>query len=191
MRNLDISLALIRRCKANDEQAFQQLLQQYERALYRICWMYCQDQHEALDIMQEVYIKVFRFMPSFDESRPLMPWLKRIAINTCLNYQRNRSPIQGISLDGTGSPPLQERLAAADNVENTIVAKSEAELLRAAIQTLSSSQRMALTLHYIEGMDYRKIAETLDQPVGTVKSHLHRGRQQLRNILSKQGFLEV
>jgi len=96
---MDIWVSLIRRCKNNDKEAFNYLLSQYEGYLYKICYYYTQNQEIALDIMQEVFIKIYKSIKDFDENRPLLPWLKRITINTCINYQRDYKKYNQLSLD--------------------------------------------------------------------------------------------
>jgi len=81
---MDISIALIRRCKNKEREAFDILLGRYEKQLYNICYSHTRDHEKTMDIIQEVFIKVFRSIDSFDESRTIWPWLKKIAVNTCL-----------------------------------------------------------------------------------------------------------
>ncbi len=93
------AVRLIRRCKNNDEDAYNQLISQHEAYLYSICYNYTRNKEEALDMMQEIYIKIFRGLKTFDEKLPLLPWLKRLAINTLINHSK-RNRVAEISLDG-------------------------------------------------------------------------------------------
>ena len=77
---MDINVSLIKRCKNNERAAFDSLLGKYEGYLYKICYGYTFNQDEALDIMQEVYIKIFRNIHGFDETRPFLPWLKKLQL---------------------------------------------------------------------------------------------------------------
>lgn len=186
---MDISIGLIRRCKQRDKEAFNELLQRYEKQLYRICCYYCQNKEQALDTMQEVYVRIFRFIESFDEARPIFPWLKRIAVNTCLNYQRDQGKLVGVSLDAL--PALSETLQSVDDVEADVMAKDSERILQNAILDLDPKYRMALTLRYVEGMSYQEMASLLKQPLGTVKSTVFRGRGILKEVLERENFWEV
>ena len=81
---------LVKRCKNNDEDALNALLSHYEGYLYRTCYSFTRNKEESLDMMQEIYIKVFRGLERFDETRPLLPWLKRIAVNTMINHCKKK-----------------------------------------------------------------------------------------------------
>ncbi|HHU77011.1 MAG TPA: RNA polymerase sigma factor [Firmicutes bacterium] len=84
---LDPLINLIRRCKNNEKEAFNDLLARHEHYLFKLCYGLTRDRDEALDIMQETYI--FRNIHRFDENRPFLPWLRKIAINSCLNYRQD------------------------------------------------------------------------------------------------------
>ncbi len=77
---MDIGVSLIRRCKQRDEDALNQLFSRYEGYLYKICYSFTHNQEDALDVMQEVYVKIFRSIDSFNEELPLLPWMKNIVI---------------------------------------------------------------------------------------------------------------
>ncbi|MCK9525399.1 MAG: sigma-70 family RNA polymerase sigma factor [Limnochordia bacterium] len=185
---MDISRALIRRCKKNDKAALNELLRQYEQYLYKICYYYCQDKDEAFDICQEVYIRIFRHMASLDEDRPIVPWLKRLAVNTCLNYKRDHRKVVPVSLDG--NPALMQGVTTSDSVEEIAMSHNDENVLSSALASLADNQRMALTLRYVEDLSYEEIAHTMELPLGTVKSHIFRGRNALREILRTSDLVE-
>jgi RNA polymerase sigma-70 factor, ECF subfamily len=191
---VDIAVSLIRRCKDKDGEAFNLLLKKHEGYLYQLCYRFTFDREEALDIMQEIYIKIFHSIGSFDEKRPFLPWLKRIAVNTCLNYKRDHLKGQTLSLEGSGQEEgmgLLEVLAAGDDPEETAILHNTQEILMASLKKLPEQYRMALTLRYLEEMSYEEIAATLDQPLGTVKNRIFRARHLLKTILQSRGILEV
>lgn len=191
---VDINVSLIKRCKSNDRTAFDSLLSKYEGYLYNICYGYTFNQDEALDIMQEVYIKIFRHIHSFDETRPFLPWLKKIAINTCLNYKRDNQKLKHISLDqetvDEGSS-LLDYLAATDDTEATALYNDTQEIVIKSLQMLPDNYRLPLTLRYIENMSYEEIATVLKQPLGTIKNSVFRARNILKKNLQSYGILEV
>ena len=189
---------LIRRCKNNDEDAYNQLLRQYEAYLYRICYSYTRNKEEALDLMQEVYIKIFRGLRTFDESRPLLPWLKKIAINTLINH-RNKNRVAETSLDGNWSTENddhqnanpQKYLAAATNIEEQVIEIDTQNIINNLIVELPEAYRIALTLRYNEEMSYDEIASVLDLPLSTIKNNIYRARKMLRQKMQACELLEV
>lgn len=189
---------LIRRCKKNEGDAYNQLLRQYEAYLYRICYNYTRNKEEALDMMQEVYIKIFRGLRTFDESRPLVPWLKRITINTLINHS-NKNRLAETSLDGNWSAEdgnnqntnPQSYLAAATNIEEQVIESYTRNIIDKLIVELPKTYRIALALRYNEDMSYDEIASVLDLPLGTVKNNIYRARKMLRQRMQACELLEV
>ncbi|MDD3270170.1 MAG: sigma-70 family RNA polymerase sigma factor [Syntrophomonadaceae bacterium] len=190
---MDISIALIRRCKKKDREAFDILFSRCEEQLFRLCYGYARDKDTALDIMQEVYIKVFRSIDSFDESRLFIPWLKKIAANTCINYQRDHNKQQHLAFDNIGGDSLNllDSQSSAVSLEDEVVNRNLAQMISIAIRELPEAYRLALSLRYLEDMTYNSIAATLDLPLGTVKSNIARGRELLKRRLQSTGLWEV
>ncbi len=178
------TVSLIRRCKKNDEDAYNQLIGKYEAYLYQICFNYTRNKDEALDMMQEVYIKIFRGINTFDETRPLLPWLKKITINTLINHNRKKRieetilPDDAVLNDGT-------------NMEEQVVLEDTRNILNGLIAELPANYRLSLTLRYHENMSYDDIASVLEQPLGTVKSNVYRARNLLRQKMQACELLEV
>ncbi|UNC92914.1 RNA polymerase sigma factor [Candidatus Contubernalis alkaliaceticus] len=190
---MDIEVNLIRRCKNYERAAFDTLLKKYEGYLYSICYGFTQQREESLDIMQEVYIKLFRSISKFDEKRPFLPWLKRITVNTCINYHRDKKTINQVSINGNtrGELALVNSLASSDNTEENVIFWDTRETIARCLQGLPDNYRMAITLRYLENMSYDEIASTLKQPIGTVKNSIHRARCLLKKNLEEYGVLEV
>ena len=189
---------LIRRCKKNDEEAYNQLLRHHEAYLYQICYNYTRNKEEALDLLQEVFIKIFRGLRTFDESRPLLPWLKRIAINTLINHS-NKKRLAETSLDGNWSVENennqstnpQSYLAAAINIEEQVIEIDTRNIIDKMIVELPEAYRIVLILRYNEDMSYDEIASALDLPLGTVKNNIYRARKMLRQKMQACELLEV
>lgn len=192
---IDISINIIRKCKARDKDAFNLLFSRYEGYLYRLCYHYLQNKEDALDVMQEIFIKVFRSIDTFDESRDFPPWLKKIAVNTCLNYLRDKDRKFHLSLDyekedqwafsqtrtGTGNEDIAEQ----------VIKHTTGDAIRKCMDQLPPGPRMVLTLRYVQEMSCQEIAEILDKPVGTVKNSLFRARSHLKTVLEQYGLMEV
>ncbi|MDD3023195.1 MAG: sigma-70 family RNA polymerase sigma factor [Syntrophomonadaceae bacterium] len=190
---MDISINLIRRCKKKDREAFDLLFSRCEKQLFRLCCSYARDKNIALDIMQEVYIKVFRSIDSFDESRTFQPWLNKIAVNTCINYNRDHNKQQLLSLDimDGENQTLLESLSSSYSLEKEVINRSIKEMIALGINELPDAYRLALILRYLEDMNYKTIADMLELPLGTVKSNIARGREMLKKRLHCAGLLEV
>lgn len=175
---------LIRRCKNKDEDAYNQLISQHEAYLYRICYNYTRNKEEALDVMQEVYIKIFRGIHTFDENRPFIPWLKKITVNTLVNQRRNNR-LDETLLD------QDSHLADKTNIEEQVISRDTGSIINELIAELPEAYRLAITLRYHEEMSYDEIASALEQPLGTVKSNVYRARSLLRQKMQTCELLEV
>lgn len=192
---MDIDTNLVRRCQQNDRAAFDALLGKYEGNLYRICFGVTHNREEALDAMQEVYIKLYKSIGGFEAGRPLLPWLRRIAVNTSLNMLRHKKrlmEVPAIVRAGDGEElDMADCLPSPDNTEETALMANYRELLEEAMGQLSPHYRSALVLRYQEELSYDEIAAALDQPLGTVKNYVHRARNLLKTRLQACGYLEV
>ncbi|MEN6459977.1 MAG: sigma-70 family RNA polymerase sigma factor [Syntrophomonas sp.] len=190
---MDITINLIRRCKNKDREAFDILFSRCEEQLYKLCYVYARDKDTALDIMQEVYLKVFRSIDSFDETRLFLPWLKKIAANTCINYKRDHNKQQNLPLENMDNeiPDLIESLPSPGSLEEEVINRNISQMITRSISELPEAYRLALSLRYLEDMSYSNIADTLDLPLGTVKSNISRGREMLKKRLQQAGLMEV
>ncbi|MBU9714922.1 RNA polymerase sigma factor [Evansella tamaricis] len=190
---MDIVVSLIRKCKNDDKYAYNDLLGRYEGQLYRICYSYTRNREASLDIMQEVYIKIYRSIQTFDESRPFYPWVKRITVNTCLNYIRDQKKHNQLSLDDDTheSGALKETIADRTDIEEITCANDFQKIIDNSLLHIPENYRMVLTLRYVEEMSYEQIATALNQSLGTVKSNISRGRKLLKQKLTEQNILEV
>jgi len=193
-----VSAELVKRFKNNDENAFNALLAKYEGYLYRICYSYTRSKEESLDMMQEVYIKLFLGLKSFDETKPILPWLKRVTINTLINqYKKNKQ--HEVPLDSNWSQndtynvnytPINY-LSSDESTEEKVVFNSTCEVIDSLIKNLPEHYRLALTLRYQENMNYHDIARLLEQPIGTTKSNVYRARKMLREKMLACELLEA
>ncbi len=171
---------LVALCRDNKRQGFDLLYSKYQLYIYRLCYNYTHSKEDALDLLQEVYIKIYKSIASFEKGRPLSPWIKRITINTCHNFARGKK----ISTTSLEMAPL---LVSEENVEGQISYKTTRELLQISISQLPSEMKSVVVLRHMDNMTYKEISETLSIPVGTVKTYLFRGRKILKDKLKKQG----
>jgi len=175
--------ALIERCTTGDEAACSDLVSIHQRMVYSLAVHLLQDRDEALDLSQEVFLRVFRTLSSFRGQSALRTWIYRIVINQARNRQRwwrRRHRSSQVSLD--------EHLQQFGDVESTgdvlpdrlLASKETAARIWQALERLPFDQRTALILREIDGLRYDEIAFSLGVAVGTVKSRLTRARQALR-----------
>lgn len=186
---------LVRRCKNNDRDALHELLSAYENYLYRICYSFTFNKEDTLDLIQEVYLKIMRSLQDFDEQRPLSPWIKKIAVNTSLNYLRTKHKHDHLSLNyplhGEDGEQLINTLASSENTENQIVYRDTYDLIMEAMHKLPPNYRIPLTLRSMDEMSYEEIAAVLKQPLGTVKNNIFRARRLLKKHLQELECGEV
>lgn len=176
--------ALIQRCVARDEEACAELVSEHQRMVYQLSLNLLGDHNEALDLSQEVFLRVFRTLPAFRGQSALRTWIYRIVVNQARNRQRwwrRRHRSQQVSLDehiqAHGDLPERNNGGAPDSVLDR---KELADQIRTALDDLPFDQRTALVLREIDGLSYEEIGFSLGIAVGTVKSRLARAREALR-----------
>jgi RNA polymerase sigma-70 factor (ECF subfamily) len=179
--------ALVQRCAARDEDACAELVSEHQRMVYQLSLNLLGDHNEALDLSQEVFLRVFRTIGTFRGHSALRTWIYRIVVNQARNRQRwwrRRHRSQQVSLDehirNHGDVPEATNGGAPD----TLLGRKElAERIRVALDDLPFDQRTALVLREIDGLSYEEIGFSLGIAVGTVKSRLARAREALRTRL--------
>ena len=179
--------ALIQRCAARDEDACAELVTEHQRMVYQLSLNLLADHNEALDLSQEVFLRVFRTIHSFRGQSALRTWIYRIVVNQARNRQRwwrRRHKSQQVSLDehlkDFGDFPEQTDGASPDRMFGR---KELANRIRVALENLPFDQRTAIVLREIDGLSYEEIGFSLGIAVGTVKSRLARAREALRTQL--------
>ncbi|HWT46990.1 MAG TPA: sigma-70 family RNA polymerase sigma factor [Vicinamibacterales bacterium] len=179
--------ALIQRCAARDEDACAQLVSEHQRMVYQLSLNLLNDHNEALDLSQEVFLRVFRTIHTFRGHSSLRTWIYRIVVNQARNRQRwwrRRHRAQQVSLDqhiqDHGDLPEPAQGASPDRM---LGQKLLAERIRTALDRLPFDQKTALVLRELDGLSYEEIGYSLGIAVGTVKSRLARARESLRGQL--------
>lgn len=183
---------VIARCQKGDEDGFRQFMDLYRGYVYLLCHSMSRDKEEALDLCQEVFLAAFRAVKSVRQGAPVKPWLRRVAVNTCLNY--GRSPRSGLRLqltaEGTLDAPHLGGAAQAgifrgsdgDPAEQ-VESMETRQAVRQAMNSLTPDQRLAVVLFHQEGLTYEEIVAETGWPLGTVKTNLYRGRKQLGRLM--------
>jgi RNA polymerase sigma-70 factor (ECF subfamily) len=178
--------ALIERCVAGDEIACADLVAAHQRTVFNLAFHLLGDRDEALDVSQEVFLRVFRTLSRFRGQSALRTWIYRIVVNQVRNRQRwwrRRRQADLISLDDhlrrCGEIEARQEILP----DRLLASKETAARIWSAMEQLPFDQRTALVLREVDGLRYEEIAFTLDVAVGTVKSRLTRARQALREEL--------
>lgn len=181
---------LIRQAKRGDERAFRMLMEKYRRRVYAVAYGMVRDREEALDISQEVFIKVYRYLGTFQGSSSFYTWLYRVTVNLSIDHIRRRSRRDSLEFDDAirrREPDDTEALVTPSFLDsNPLRAAGRRELserIQQALDTLSEAHRAVLVLREIEGLSYSEIARTLKIHKGTVMSRLHHARRNLQAAL--------
>lgn len=192
---------LLRRLARNVDGAFEPLVLAWQDRLYVLALRLSGNAQDAEEIAQDTFVRAYRALGEYAPERilalRLRPWLYQIAVNLWRNrHRRHQLPTRSLDLRPTATsegyspaPSLAEILADADPQIQPETVLERAEMQRLLAQHLTALEphlRLAVTLRHVEGMSYPEIAALLEQPVGTVKSHAHRGAAQLRAALAHE-----
>lgn len=170
---------LAQRCLANDSAAIQEMVARYQADVFGLCCRLLGHRHDAEDVTQEVFLRIFRSLRGWDSTRPLKPWILGIAVNRCRTWLGQRSKRPEL-LDH-----LQETVAARE-VDDASELLSE---IRAGLAEMRLDYRTVFVLFHEQGQPYEEIAQALERPVGTIKTWLHRARQELLERLRQRGLV--
>lgn len=184
-------LKTIRRCKRGEEAAFQEILERYRTPIYNLCWRMTRNDEDALDLGQEVFIKVFRLLDRFDEQYAFHSWLFRIATNHCIDHLR-RQRLRFLSLERDGGSADEEaalQVAGDEPLPDVVLARRQAiEKLEEVIAELPPHYRVITLLRHDQQLSYEEIAESLQLPLGTVKARIHRARNLIQQLLASRQY---
>ena len=184
---------LVRRCIAGDAVAWEEIVQRYNRRIYNICYRFAGSPDAAQDLTQDVFIKMFRTLSSYDVERgAFMTWVTTITRNLLVDhFRKSKQDRMTDSLDAAPSEhedamPLSEKIEdKALPADANVQSREARETVHRALQKLSPELREAVILRDLQDMDYREIATVLKVPEGTVKSRINRGRAELARLLQR------
>jgi RNA polymerase sigma-70 factor, ECF subfamily len=189
----EATLKLVRQCLAGEQQGWQQLVASQHRRIYAICYRFTNSATDAEDLTQDVFIKVYRNLASFDTQKgSFQTWITTLARNLLVDhFRRTRIDRASDSLDASlgtdpDGPSMADRLPDPGPSQEQHVAGLELKAtLQHALKQLSPELREAVILRDLEDMDYKEIAQVLHIPEGTVKSRISRGRGELARLLQR------
>jgi len=185
--------ALVRRCVAGDVVAWEEIVRQYHRRIYNICYRFAGSADDAQDLTQEVFIKMYRTLGSYDVERgAFLTWVATVTRNLLVDHFRRSK--QDRVTDSLDVPPSEheDALPLSDRIEDkgpapdaSVQSRETRDAVHRALQRLSPELREAVVLRDLQDMDYREIAAVLRVPEGTVKSRINRGRAELARLLQR------
>lgn len=166
-------------CRRGERGAFDGLVERYQRDVYRICFRYVNNHHDANDMAQEVFLRAYRALDRFRGDSAFSTWLYRIAVNTCLNFRAAKKP---------DADELPETLPApGPGVLSRLEAEEKSRVVRAAVSKLPEKQRATLILKIYHELTHEQVADILGSTVGTVKANLFHALRNLKRELSARG----
>jgi RNA polymerase sigma-70 factor (ECF subfamily) len=181
---------LVTRAQQGSEKAYRELLGRFQRPVFSIIYRMIRDREQAEDLAQETFVRVFNNIDRYDPRYKFSSWIFKIATNLTIDHIR-RKELNTVSIDGSRNATTAEQIEATsitiaspdENPEELLEAKELGEEIEEAIGKLRPEYRADILLRHVDGREYQEIAEILSLPLGTVKTYIHRGRNELRDQL--------
>ncbi len=177
---------LVKRAIGGDEQAYKELVEKYQRALYFHILKMIKDKEQVNDLVQEAFVKAFDNLNTYSTNYAFSTWLYRIATNHTIDYLRKKK-LKTLSIDepvktrdGEMQMQLEDKTAGTDR---NIIRKQRQDMVQGAIEDLPPKYRKVIEMRHMEEKSYQEIADVLDLPLGTVKAHIFRARELLYKAL--------
>jgi RNA polymerase sigma-70 factor (ECF subfamily) len=174
---------LIARAASGDAAAFQALVERHRSMVYRVAYQFAGNHHDAEDIAQDVFIKVYRSLDRFRYDAQLTSWLYRIVMNACIDHRRRQAPAGWAPFSADAELKMLNTPQDGPGPEDTAYGLQVGEVLEAEIARLPPGQRLVFTMRHHEGLKLSEIAEALGLAEGTVKRQLHAAVHRLRAAL--------
>lgn len=180
MSEAQVDQLLVERVQKGDKRAFDLLINKYQHRIISLVSRYVSDPADAMDVAQEAFIKAYRAIDRFRGDSAFYTWLYRIAINTAKNWlvaRKRRPPATDIDAADAEQYDIESRLKDQGTPENEVLRDEIKQTVYKAIADLPDDLRTAIMLREMEGMSYEDIAQTMDCPIGTVRSRIFRARE--------------
>lgn len=191
MGESDLDQALVERVQNGDKRAFDLLVRKYQHKLVSVISRYVNDWSECQDVAQEAFIRAYRAIGSFRGDAQFYTWIYKIAINTAKNHlvsQGRRPPTDDIAVEDAVMFDLGSRLHESATPERELMRQEIERTVFDTVEQLPEELKTAITLREVDGLSYEEIAETMNCPIGTVRSRIFRAREaideKLRPLLS-------
>jgi RNA polymerase sigma-70 factor, ECF subfamily len=176
----ELDLSLVKRVQSGDNSAFNVLVQKYQHRIGAVIGRFVHDYAESQDIAQETFIRAYRAINSFRGDAQFYTWLYRIAVNTAKNHlvsMKRRPPTSDIEAEDAEHFEGAHRMHDSDTPEHELLREEIARTVSDVVAELPEELRQAITLREMEGLSYEEISETMDCPIGTVRSRIFRARE--------------
>ena len=180
----DTALEVIARAKDGDQQALAELFNTHKKRIYTLCLQMVGDVAEAEDLTQDVFLKLYRALDTFDRRANFQTWLISVSRNLCIDHYRSMRREHDVVTHDVDVVSLA-RPSAVDSPQMALEQRDRVALLRAALDKLAPSLRTAVMLRDIQELSYHEIADRLRLPEGTVKSRINRGRTELARQIQR------
>ena len=173
--------ALVAAAARGNRQAYEQLVRKYQDRLMLTVGRVVRDRSDAEDVCQEAFLRAFVHLPTFTGRSAFFTWLCRIALNVAIgeHRRRTRAPFRELPAETARQEPIDR----GDRPGDRLMRRESVSRLRQALAALPPDQRAVLVLRAVNGLNYHEISRRLDLNIGTVRSRLHRARQELRELL--------
>ena len=178
---------LVRRSRAGDASAFSELVEAYQAVVFGTALRLVRDREEAAEVSNRTFFKAYRGLVTYDPSRPLRPWLLRIAANEALNALRGRTREAAHAVTGESAEIQLEQARGGPDPSEVVPQQEQTAAIRAAVERLPEQMRLVTVLRYFDDLSYAEIAELTGQTVSAVGVTLLRARDRLRRELTTRG----
>jgi RNA polymerase sigma-70 factor (ECF subfamily) len=183
---------LVQRASKGDASAFETLVTTYEKGVYNLAYRLVSDREDAMDIVQEVFLKTYQALPRFRGESRFSTWIYRVCVNASLDHLRRKQKTASLSLDEPlsfkESSVTREVEDEGESVEDSVETKCMGQAILSTLKDLDPAHRVIVLLSDVQGYSYQEIADILGLSMGTVKSRLHRARNMVRRLVPSEQF---
>lgn len=183
---------LVRAAQAGDRRAFQALYQRYERKVYSVAYGFLRNQEDALDVLQEAFIKVHRYLPNFEGQSSFYTWLYRIVANLCIDHLRRSGRKRDVEFDDrlrheeSETTPALAPIAALGDPSAAVKNKEILSAVQDSLGKLSDKHRAVIVMRELQGLSYADMAKAMNCSKGTIMSRLFHARRNMQKLLSER-----
>ncbi|MBX7081639.1 MAG: sigma-70 family RNA polymerase sigma factor [Nannocystaceae bacterium] len=186
--------SLVEACKRGDRRAFQLLFERYERKVYAVAYGFLRSQEDALDVVQEAFIKVHRYLPNFEGQSSFYTWLYRIVANLCIDHIRRNTRKKDVEFDDKLRHDGDQDSAPAESLPTSLLgnpgeAVENKEILAAvqdSLKYLSDKHRAVIIMRELQGLSYADMAKAMNCSKGTIMSRLFHARRNMQKLLRER-----
>ncbi|MCB9567614.1 MAG: sigma-70 family RNA polymerase sigma factor [Myxococcales bacterium] len=186
---------LVEACRAGDRRAFKILMQRYQRKVYSVAFGYLRNQEDALDVVQEAFIKVHRYLGNFEGNSSFYTWLYRIVTNLCIDHIRRSKRHRALEFDDSlrheakgdeAMGPDFRPLSGLGDPANMLQRREILDAVKDGLQYLSDKHRAVIIMRELQGMSYEEMAQQMGCSKGTIMSRLFHARRNMQKLLTER-----